>query len=599
MKKIMAGLLALICLAGMMGTSLAEDTPIYQAVIANPNVADRLNIRAAPSVQAESLGRFYSGTPVTVLKETKGSDGEAWAYVQVGNAAWESAVVRGYTMKKYLMEKNRNYGAPELFVTAEPVSGRITPRVRPGNDAEGGNPFSGTVYVLGDIGDDWRYVMDEGWSAHGFVRTGQLRNKAVEIQVAYIMAADGGERVTVYMDKEMTAAAASLYSGAPVRVTDFNRAGWARVECCGARYDLNQGKPALIAGYAAQKDLLVFQQPWTVDWKTRTGYARQEISLDEPGWGGIPRGAALEVMGETGEKYLVRYRAMSGGADLCGLADKSAVEVSALKSVLEGAAGIGYVRAPIRWDEEGYSLGFDVFARPGDEAEGQEYDPLCLLLAELPDGFLQVRKMGEPSFFIRSEGARIIREEELLPRNPAVKREGTWRAEEQDAGLWVYTRETGGASSLTLVNESAGINETYSIREEDGSGTSYAAYIPAGTQVTLKGEGMLTAFGGQGDEPVLLTREGSGGVLESVPLFTGTGRFFCDLQLETCRDYYGFRIRPIDGAENPYFSVSDLFGTEEEYETGVEEGGSWFLDLMPGQFLTLHECELYIFYGNG
>ena len=254
MKKIMAGLLALICLAGMTGASSAENAPVYQAVIANPDVADRLNIRTEPSVQAETLGRFYSGTPVTVLKETEGSDGEIWAYVQVGNPGWDSAVVRGYAMKKYLMEKNRNYGAPELFVTAEPAAGRTALRLQPQNKAETGAAVSDTVYVLGDIGDDWRYVMDQGRAAHGYVRTSQLKNKTVSIQDAYLTASDGGDRVTVYADKEMTDAIASLYSGAPVRVTDLNRAGWARVECCGTLYSrTDQSDEAAVTGYVKPK----------------------------------------------------------------------------------------------------------------------------------------------------------------------------------------------------------------------------------------------------------------------------------------------------------------------------------------------------------
>ena len=600
MKKIVACLLALICLAGAMEYTRAEAAVLYQAVIANPHVADRLNVRSEPDPQAESLGRFYSGTPVAVLWETEGSDGDAWAFVQVGNAAWESAVVRGYVMKKYLMEANRNYGAPELFVTAEPVSGSTALRRQPRIGAEDtGSTLSGAVYVLGDIGDDWRYVMDEGWAAHGYVRTNQLKNKTVEIWEAYLMSADGGDRVTLYADKDLKNAVASFYSGAPVRVTDFNRAGWVRVESYGARYDSHQETP-LVTGYAAQKDLLVFTQPWAVDWKTRTGYALQAIPSGRPGWAAIPRGAALEVMGEREDQYLVRYRLMGSAEDLCLLADKSAVMVSSLVSVQEGAAGIGYAWAPIQLDEEGYAMGYDAFVCPGGDTEGQEYEPLCRLLAKLPeDGFLQVRRMGEPSFFIRSEGVKIIEEKDLLPRDPAGKQEGAWTAEDKDAGLWVYTRENGGASSLTLTNESADLHETYAITEQDGSNTSFAVYIPAGTQVTLTGEGILTAFDGQGAEPVLLSREGSGSVAESVPLFSGTGRFFCDLQVQTCYNYYDFRLRPIQDAEECSYRIGNLFEGAGEARTAEEEEGYLYIHLSPGEFIELHNYELYLFYGNG
>ena len=42
------------------------DTDGYLAVVANPNLSDRLNLREKPDAGSKSLGRFYSGTPVYV-----------------------------------------------------------------------------------------------------------------------------------------------------------------------------------------------------------------------------------------------------------------------------------------------------------------------------------------------------------------------------------------------------------------------------------------------------------------------------------------------------------------------------------------------------
>ncbi|MCL1963828.1 MAG: SH3 domain-containing protein [Firmicutes bacterium] len=66
----------------------------WWAVVNNPNPADRLNLRASPSVEAASLGKYYNGTVVEIL---------------LGNGAWCKVRVDvdgkiGYMMRKYLVE---------------------------------------------------------------------------------------------------------------------------------------------------------------------------------------------------------------------------------------------------------------------------------------------------------------------------------------------------------------------------------------------------------------------------------------------------------------------------------------------------------------
>lgn len=62
------------------------------ALISNPNPADRLNLRKEPRKNADMIGRYYSGVPVTVL-EDKGGD---WVKVWIG---WDR---QGYMMRKFL-----------------------------------------------------------------------------------------------------------------------------------------------------------------------------------------------------------------------------------------------------------------------------------------------------------------------------------------------------------------------------------------------------------------------------------------------------------------------------------------------------------------
>jgi len=64
MKRILIGLM--ILMLALPAVALGEE---YQAVVANPNAADRLNLREKPDTDSKTLGRFYSGTPVTVHSE--------------------------------------------------------------------------------------------------------------------------------------------------------------------------------------------------------------------------------------------------------------------------------------------------------------------------------------------------------------------------------------------------------------------------------------------------------------------------------------------------------------------------------------------------
>ena len=68
------------------------------AVICNPNPNDRLHLRTKPSREANSLGKFWNGTPVRVLDERDG-----WCQVEIGT----DGRLIGWMMKKYLVTGSR------------------------------------------------------------------------------------------------------------------------------------------------------------------------------------------------------------------------------------------------------------------------------------------------------------------------------------------------------------------------------------------------------------------------------------------------------------------------------------------------------------
>ena len=133
------------------------------ATVSNPNPADRLHLRAEPSRDAASLGKYYNGTPVQVL-EQKGD----WTKVTIFGCA------EGWMMTKYL-----TFGSamdevepawPVLFAR-EGESGRMVYR-QPDQKSPRGQACWSQLVVLGLVGDEWYHVLfDDGLS--GYVPQGE------------------------------------------------------------------------------------------------------------------------------------------------------------------------------------------------------------------------------------------------------------------------------------------------------------------------------------------------------------------------------------------------------------------------------------------
>ena len=92
---------------GMKGYVLTTDVAVVApnwvnarvGVVANPDYRDRLNLRAQPYTNVDSLGRYFNGMQVEIWWE----ENEEWVYVRVGQGNEEEAI-EGYMMKKYLDE---------------------------------------------------------------------------------------------------------------------------------------------------------------------------------------------------------------------------------------------------------------------------------------------------------------------------------------------------------------------------------------------------------------------------------------------------------------------------------------------------------------
>lgn len=131
---------------------VAPATP--SAFVNNPNPADRLNLRSRPDERAQSLGRYYNGTRVTVL----GVAG-AWYHVDVEGQS-------GYMRGAYLSLEDAGGGAEagDAVVNNPNPQDRLHLRVLPDTQAQSlGKYYNGVhVRVLGGSTGAWVRVSVAG-----------------------------------------------------------------------------------------------------------------------------------------------------------------------------------------------------------------------------------------------------------------------------------------------------------------------------------------------------------------------------------------------------------------------------------------------------
>ena len=143
-KRIMR--MAVLCalLALMPALALAQS-----AVIDNgSDPGSRLNLRSAPSRDAQTVGKFVSGTRVEILADA----GDGWSQVKIGGG---QNAVTGYMMTQYLHSAS-SVDARESRQVASPYGTQsVVLRDRPSNsyDAVTMLMVGETVTVIGTSGD--------------------------------------------------------------------------------------------------------------------------------------------------------------------------------------------------------------------------------------------------------------------------------------------------------------------------------------------------------------------------------------------------------------------------------------------------------------
>lgn len=174
MKRLLSILLVLLLCAP---AATAESLVFY---IDGRN-ADRVHLRAEPSISADSMGLYYTGTEVLIIESWA-----EWAWVMVGDEV-------GYIMLEYLTLDYTSRKGPYMVVD-NPDSTWVNLRMAPSMQGMiTMRPENGTVVqLLGETASGWTYVDCEG--VKGYILTSLLVEASkLDSQYPYttVLASDG------------------------------------------------------------------------------------------------------------------------------------------------------------------------------------------------------------------------------------------------------------------------------------------------------------------------------------------------------------------------------------------------------------------------
>lgn len=129
------------------------------AMVKSDKPTDRLNLRAEPSRDAVSFGKYYSGTPVRIL-DTQGD----WCKVTVGGVA-------GYMQRQYLafgleMMDVPCYFPQKFLLDSESIPG-VPMYEQPVVTSGLADTLYGSAYIIAVAGDGWYHVLrDDGTAGY-------------------------------------------------------------------------------------------------------------------------------------------------------------------------------------------------------------------------------------------------------------------------------------------------------------------------------------------------------------------------------------------------------------------------------------------------
>lgn len=235
MKKAVVVLLLMIqmlfccpCFAVSAGTKLGT------AIVNNPVAQDRLNLRAQPSKNAISLGKYYTGTEVTLLSFNNG-----WYKVKIGS-------LEGYMLSDYLTINGSSQGASHV-ISAQPVvtirnaggTGLHLRSAQSTSSASYGLYANGTQVTVLGISETWAHVQIDGQIGFMLLSglTPRLQFGSTEIVseaapgIAYVNNPNPQDRLNLRTQPNKEAPSlGKYYNGTSVSLLSSESNGWYRVK---------------------------------------------------------------------------------------------------------------------------------------------------------------------------------------------------------------------------------------------------------------------------------------------------------------------------------------------------------------------------------
>lgn len=122
------------------------------AVVRNPDPADRLHLRVRPDRSAESLGKFYNGTPLRLL----GQEGD-WTRVALGTEGPESWMMTRYLAFGGEMDEVEPVFPQLMYVLEQEERQPAYSAPRKGTEKE----LAGSIYVVGVVEDEFYILLTD------------------------------------------------------------------------------------------------------------------------------------------------------------------------------------------------------------------------------------------------------------------------------------------------------------------------------------------------------------------------------------------------------------------------------------------------------
>jgi uncharacterized protein YgiM (DUF1202 family) len=219
----------MLCLAVIVSFPVLGFAMNDGAVVNNPNPQDRLHLRVEPNTSSASLGKYYNGTPVTIVEYR--SDG--WVKVVVGYPVGpDYADYTGYMLEKYLTSTFD--GAADRVKSAMPeytsASSSWNMYKTPSKNAAYDTYGSGENIRLMGFTDTWWHiaVMRDG----EIYRTGFVpaNSSFRQPQTAVVNNPNARDRLQLRTDNNSAAASlGKYYNGVNVQVLSYAGGDWAKV----------------------------------------------------------------------------------------------------------------------------------------------------------------------------------------------------------------------------------------------------------------------------------------------------------------------------------------------------------------------------------